>query len=428
MNAIGLVLAMGCTIAGAPAPRDPLAAARDELAALYFWDAMVLAELALRTTPDSPAAVSLLAALCEASGDPRAGDLRARAGAAKMPPPVPSTRFEAGDRAFAAVALAPLRREPGASAAILAALFGNAGVEVLDVRGEWVKARWRRLVPGKRHVFHFAGHEAAEPAEEEELQGWLLAADLSPRALDAAALTARAGAALAGGQRDDAFHALRLGLAARPDDEKLRRAFIRQALEAGYERLAAQTAWQRRRGGLRVDAMEVDAMEVYYGCRGDRARAAVVRELTDEQGVKRMPEDACVQRVDPQKPCEVRAGKRSGNERFERWRRRLDATFTKPHWLRVSVTNRRSSDVAELWVLRDDEPPPTCGDAVDYGPPEEAWRVEIPPIASGAGVDLWFELPTYLGQRFQLSTSRQREDVVAETATPGVRDCEALCD
>jgi len=422
MSTVGLVLAMGCAIAGAPIPKDPLTAARDELAAGYFWDATVLAELALRTTPNSPAAVSLLAALCEASGDPRARDLRARTGAARMPPPLPVTRFEAGDRAFVAVTLAPLRREPGGAAAVLATLSGNASVEVLDVRGEWVKTRWRRLEPGRRHVRSFVGHEAAVPAKEvqEELQGWLHAADLSRSALDVAALTARAEAALAAGRRDDAFNALRLALAARPDDEKTRRAFISQALEAGFERLAAQTAWQRRRGGSSVDALEVDAMEVYYGCRGDLARAAVVRELTDDHGLKHMPEDACVQRVDPQPPCGGGASKRR-----EKWRRNLDATFSKPHWLRVGVTNRRRSDVAELWVLRDDEPPPTCGDPVDYGPPEETWRVEIPPIASGASVDLWFEIPTYLGQRFQLSTSRQREDVVAETTTPGAIDCGA---
>ncbi len=420
MNSVGLVLAMVCGAAGPPTPADPLNAARGELAAGCFWDAVVLTELALRNTPDSPPALSLLAALCEASGDPRAGDLRARAGAAGMPPPAPVARFKAGDRAVVAVTSAPLRREPRAAAAVLAMLSGNASVDVADVSGEWVKTRWRRLVPGKRHCFSFAGHEAAAPEKDaqEELQGWLQTADLSPSALDASALASRAEAALAAGQRDSAFSSLRLALAARPEDEKIRRAFVREALESSFERLAAQTAWQRRRGGLSVARMEVDAMEVYYGCRGDLARAAVVRELTDLHGLKRMPKDACVQRVDPQPPCGGSASKR-----LKRWRRNLDATFSKPHWLRVSVINRRPSDVAELWVLRDDEPPPTCGDPVDYGPPEEAWRVEIPPIASGAGVDLWFEIPTYLGQRFQLSTSPHREDVVAETTTPGVIDC-----
>ncbi len=421
MNTVGLVLAMGCAAAGAATPTDPLTAARRELAAGYFWDATVLAELALRTTPSSPA-LSLLAALCEASSDPRAGDLRALTGATKMPPPPPMARFKAGNRAFVAATFVPLRREPAATAAVLAALPGNASVEVIDVRGDWVKTRWRRLVPGKRHVFIFVGRKPAAPGKDaqEELQGWLHAADLSASALDAAALAARAEAALAAGQPGAALNALRLALAARPDDEKIRRAFIRQALDASFESLAAQTAWQRRRGSLSGDTMGVDAMEVYYGCRGNLVRAAVVRELTDAHGLKRMPEDACVQRVDPQPPC-----RSSASKRFQKWRRNLDATFSKPHWLRVSVTNRRPSDVAELWVLRDDEPPPTCGDPVDYGPPEETWRVEIPPIASGAAVDLWFEIPTYLGQRLRLSTSPEREDAVAETTTPGAIDCEA---
>ena len=360
-----------------------------------------------------------------------------RSGAAevgeKIPPKAPALPaaaawVAAGKTAYVGASSLYLRKSASAAAPAMVRLFINTPVEVLEVQGEWARVRWAGS-PAAAHVLFvdpFGVDKVSTPqppraaSSRGPTEGWLAAGFLEPAPLDAAALKAEAARLAQAGKSDEAATLLERAVALSPEDRDALRALVEAALAAKRWTAAALAGSALAGPGRPIaPSLEVESLDLAYGCRGDLAKAVVLAPSPADLKAGRAPADACAVNVEAFGPCEpckiekeedkVRFAKEQREyaksaPAFEARRAALDRLYPPRPMLHLRLRNRQAASplaAARLFVYTAD----AIGACESLGPVEPLkglMLVELksPPLGPQEAVELWIRAPQYAGRHY----------------------------
>jgi hypothetical protein len=432
-----------------PAPAGPsraarlLAAVKAELEAGHYRravnDLFERKGIAFSEELRDPATGPLAAALFEAAEDYAfARELRKRFQATASPEPAQPIRVSAGRRAFVQSSSLYLREAPRQDARAVSRLYLNTPVEVLEVTGEWARARWQGSA-GRRLVLGLFGAQARASAAAPEaaavkvpVEGYVAARFLAEQPVDVSALKAEAAAALAAGKRDQASAALERITALDPTDKDALRSLVDVGIDSGRYAPASHAAMVLAGPGAPLaPGLEVDQINLAWGCRGDLGQAVFVSPSVADLKAGRVPAHGCAENVDPWGPCSrcdlAEEGDQDATERtraeqesrdFDRRRARLESFFPPAPFLHFQLRNRRADRrTAETRLYA--YTAHAVGGCDELGGPGplgiELAELRIPALEPLETLDLWIAVPEYAGRHYGLLAATQAEPALRES-------------
>jgi tetratricopeptide (TPR) repeat protein len=428
---LGASLALTLALGASP---PQLAAAKVALQGGRYEEALRIVYDDAKGDAAAPEVAPLAAALLEAAGRYRlARDLRKRL-PAKVPPALPpAIRVQGGARAWIGASSLYLRAGPSAGALALGRLPINTQVEVIALDGEWARVRSATPIAPTRGVLldpFGTGAEgppaAAAPVATGPNEGYLAAGFLEPAPLEARALEALAARELAAGRADQAAALLDRAVALDPSNAQALRELVGAGLDAGRFAAVANAALVLAGPGAPlVPGLEVDQMDLAYGCRGDRSNAVFVTPSPADLKSGRAPQDACAVNVEPWAPCDAcepdgpspAEQRRAAREiaAFEARRALLHRIYPARPYLHARLRNGRARaplPASRLHVYA----AKISGGCDELAGREPGWSVKlaevnVPALQPLESVDLWIPVPEYAGRYYGLLAARAADDL-----------------
>jgi hypothetical protein len=390
------------------ASTDPRTRVREALVTGDLPSAVAAAREWSKASPD---ALGCYAALLEADG--RYKEAAAIKKTLPAPPPSappPSGAPDLPPEAFVSASVLTLRSAPSATAEALATVPIGAKVQVLAQDGAFAKVRAESAVRPMRVLVLAAGDEGyvVPAASSSPVEGFASAMFLAPSPPDAAALAKQAESG------DAAARVTALERLAAVERQPATWARLAQAaFDLGKCGVAANAARQIARGQKVLGGYALEALTLFYRCRGEVTRAVTLVPTDKQLRTRKLPRDACVN-VDPQPDCgfcpleyddpEGRAAQRAqaaAEKREAAFSARMEAIselFPLGPFLRLRL-RRASGEAERLVVVGQQLLPEPCGDA-PQPPVVQGTPLVLPEMSRDEAIDLWLEVPSYEAQAY----------------------------
>jgi hypothetical protein len=406
-------------VGGAEVPADAVTQCRGLLDDGNYWRCVAVAKASFEGGDEK--AGPLLAALLDAASQfSLAARVRRKLGADTPASDValPAVRVKGGDAAFVGASRLVLRAEPAYSGKALVSLDINTPLQVQALEGDWAKVQISG-VGGTRFVFaNPLGAERLAPQFPESpaavATGYVAAAYLETRPIDLVPLLKRASETP---QPAEATKLWERASALHPADKELLRKLVGSALDAQLFVSAAHAAYVLAGYTYAVANLEVEALEIVYGCRGDLTKADSVAVTGSELGSKPASPDSCAVGVLPWPPCpacakgpkpprKAAAKAQKARDAFEERQAKIDALYPSEPWLHVRLRNRTglATDPTTFFVVATVAPdgcavflkPPPGNDLVRIG------LVDVPSLGLQEAVDFWIPAPQYRSRTYSI--------------------------
>ncbi len=336
--------------------------------------------------------------------------------AAASPPPV---TVRAGQEAYVGATSVSLRTGLEASAPVRSRLTINTRVEVVELAGD--RARVRTLGPqGTRaaHLDPFAiGDSMAAPAPT-AVTGYVAAGYLVAKPLIARDLVTQATALTAAGKAREAVPLLERAVALEPTNRTTLQSLVSAGLDSGEFTSALYAASLLAQLTAPIDGLDVEAIELYYGCRGELSRAAIWTPLPADLKAGRVPIDGCAANVAFAAPCDCedredlpvktageRARLRRAQAEYTQRMTQLRALIAPKPVLRLRVRNTRATattgePVRLAWLAIASG----CGENGDVGDGylQKTVPLTLPAMSPGETADVWLRVPAYENAEYVL--------------------------